>query len=142
MVWTATLLQAEDRDDYWKIIVEYTDSVRTVKRAHQFTGATTAELKAFIRAQALKLEKTDPVDLTPFVGQSIDVTPPVVVPPDPPTQDEIDEAAWLADWRTLQQYNLVLATIPALATQPRLDAAAALEASLETGWKNSYLENI
>ena len=142
MAWTATLLQADDRDDFWKIVVEYTDGVRTARRAHQFTGTTTKELKAFIRAQALRLEKTDPVDLTPFVGKLIDVTHPVVVPPDPPTQAELDKAAWFADWRELNQLIEVTTTLPGLATAQANTLIANLKASLEAGWQNSYRGDI
>ena len=142
MTWTATLLQAQDRDSYWKIAVEFTDGVRTIERAYQFTGATAAELKAFVRAQAQGLEKTDPVDLVPFVGLSIDVTPPIIIPPDPPTQAEIDKAAWVADWRKLNQLLRLTASVPALETVQATTLIANLRASLEADWNNSYLESI
>ena len=139
MTWTATLLQAEDRDSFWKIVVEFANGEQAVERAYQFTGGTATELKQFVRAQALKLERTDPVDLTPLVGKSIDVTPPVVIPADPPTQSETDKATWFAEWRQLNQLLKVIAILPALENAQATTLITSLKASLELGWDNSYL---
>ena len=142
MAWTATLLSAVDRDSFWKIVVEYTDGVRTVERAYQFNGATANELRAFVRAQALTLEKIDPVDLNPFVGQSVDVTPPVITPPDPPTQAEIDRDAWFVDYQQLNRLLEVTTKVPALLTAQTQTLIDNLRTSLEAGWINSYLDGI
>ena len=144
MTWEAELKKAVPYPTHWKIQLEYDNGAgKTKTEGYRFTGADPAALKAFARNEALKFERKDSTfDFTTLIGQSIDVTPPVVVPPTPPTQAEIDEAAWFADWETLKAMNYVMATIPTLATQARIDAAAALEASLDAGWKNSYLEKI
>ena len=52
MAWTATLIDARDRDTYWKILVEFSDGTRTAQRAYQFTGTTAQELARFVRVQA------------------------------------------------------------------------------------------
>ena len=140
MTWTATLIDAKDRDNHWKIVVEFTDGVKTIERAYRYTGTTTAALKAFVRGQALQLEQTDPVDISGFIGQSIDVTPPP--PPDPPTQAEIDRAAWFTDYRQLNQLLRVTESVPALATAQATTLIANLRTSLEADWLNSYLDGI
>ena len=141
-MWTATLLHADDRESHWKIGVEFTDGVRTKQVGYRFTGSTVAELKAFVRAKAAEFESSDGIDLSTFIGQSIDVTPPVVTPPDPPTQAELDRIAWFTDYRSLQQMLQVTTDIPALATTQANTAIANLRTSLEAGLLNSYLDGI
>lgn len=140
MSWTATLISASPRDDHWKIVVEFTDGAEIVQDAYRFTGQDEAALKRFVRNKASQFDRTDPVDLTAFIGQSIDVTPPG--PPDPPTQDEIDKAAWFADYRELQAMLQVAEVVPALLTAQTITAIAGFRTSLENGWLNSYLGDI
>ena len=140
MTWTATLLDAKDRDSHWKIVVEFTNGVQTANRAYRFSGTTNVELATFIRRKATEFDNTDPVDFTPLIGQSIDVTPPG--PSDPPTQVEIDEAAWFADWRSLKQMIELTESIPDMATPQRTAAMNNLRTSLEADWLNSYLGSI
>lgn len=55
------------------------------------------------------------------VGVSFDLTPPIVAPPDPPTQDQIDRAAYFAAVILLQQYRAALSpTHQALVDQQAL----------------------
>ena len=143
MTWTATLLNAEDRDTHWKIVVEFTDGTDTKKEGYRFTGTTAKQLKDFVRGKAAAFERNDiALDLVPLVGQSIDVTPPTPDPITPPTNEEIAEAAWFADWRKLNQLRQLLTAVPALADPAANALVASLEASLEAGWLNSYLEKI
>ena len=142
-MWTATLLNAEDRDTHWKVVIEFTDGVDTKKAGYRFTGTTAQQLAAFVRKKAQEFERNDTtVDLTAFIGQSIDVTPPVVDPPTPPTQAEIDRDAWFDDYRRLQQMLQATTDIPALATAQANTAIANLRTSLEAGWLNSYSDGI
>ena len=147
-MWTAKLLNAVDRDTHWKIVVEFTDGTDTKKEGYRFTGTTAKELKDFVRGKAAAFERNDvSLDLLPLIGQSIDVTPPTPPePPTPPTQAELDaraaEAAWFDDWRKLNQLREVLTAVPALADPAANALVASLEASLEAGWLNSYLEKI
>jgi hypothetical protein len=142
MTWTATLIRADDRDSHWKIGVEFTDGNRTKQQGYNFTGSTAAELKAFIRAKAQEFEKSDGIDLSTFIGQSIDVTKPTVDPPTLPTDAELDRAAWFSDYRKLQAMIKVTTDIPALATPQATTAIANLRTSLEPGFLNSYLDGI
>ena len=142
MTWTATLLHADDRGSHWKIGVEFTDGTRTKQVGYRFTGSTAAELKRFVRQKALEFESSDGIDLSTFIGQSIDVTPPTVEPPAPPTQAELDRAAWFDDYRQLQAMLKVTTDVPALATTQANTAIANLRTSLEAGWLNSYLDGI
>ena len=142
-MWTATLLNAEDRDTHWKIVVEFTDGTDTKKEGYRFTGTTAKQLKDFVRGKAAAFERNDiALDLVPLIGQSIDVTPPTPDPITPPTNEEIAEAAWFDDWRKLNQLREVLTAVPALADPAANALVASLEASLEAGWINSYLEKI
>ena len=142
MTWTATLLHADDRGSHWKIGVEFTDGVRTKQVGYRFTGSTATDLKNFVRAKAHEFESSDAIDLLTFVGQSIDVTPPVVTPPDPPTQAQIDRKAWFKDYQKLQAMLQVTTDVPALATTQANTTIANLRTSLETDWDNSYLDGI
>ena len=142
-MWTATLLNAEDRDTHWKIVVEFTNGTDTKKEGYRFTGTTAKQLKDFVRGKAAAFERNDiALDLAPLVGQSIDVTPPTPDPITPPTNEELAEAAWFADWRKLNQLRQLLTAVPALADPAANALVASLEASLEAGWLNSYLEKI
>ena len=144
MTWIAELTNAVDRTAYWKIQITFTDDAdnRTAKRGYRFYGSTIPQLAAFVRKQALEFEISDTIDLIPLIGQSIDVTPPVITPPDPPTQAELDRIAWFDDYRQLQQMLQATTDIPALATAQTNTAIANLRASLEAGWLNSYLDGI
>ena len=142
-MWTVTLLNAEDRDTHWKIVVEFTDGTDTKKEGYRFTGTTAKQLKDFVRGKAAAFERNDiALDLVPLIGQSVDVTPPTPDPITPPTNEEIAEAAWFADWRKLNQLRQLLTAVPALAGPTANALVASLEASLEAGWLNSYLEKI
>jgi len=143
MTWTATLLNAVDRDTHWKIVVEFTDGTDTKKEGYRFTGTTAKQLKDFVRGKAAEFERNDAsLDLVPLIGQSVDVTPPTPPTPTPPTNEQIAERAWFDDWRKLNQLREVLTVVPALADPAANALVASLEASLEAGWINSYLEKI
>ena len=143
MTWTATLLNAVDRDTHWKIVVEFTDGTNTKKEGYRFTGTTAKQLKDFVRGKAAEFERNDAsLDLVPLIGQSVDVTPPTPPTPTPPTNEQIAERAWFDDWRKLNQLREVLTVVPALADPAANALVASLEASLEAGWINSYLEKI
>ena len=143
MTWTATLLNAVDRDTHWKIVVEFTDGTDTKKEGYRFTGTTAKQLKDFVRGKAAAFERNDAsLDLLPLIGQSVDVTPPTPDPITPPTNEQIAERAWFDDWRKLNQLRQLLTAVPALADPAANALVASLEASLEAGWLNSYLEKI
>ena len=143
MTWTATLLNAVDRDTHWKIVVEFTDGTDTKKEGYRFTGTTAKQLKDFVRGKAAAFERNDvALDLVPLIGQSVDVTPPTPPTPTPPTNEQIAERAWFDDWRKLNQLRQLLTAVPALADPAANALVASLEASLEAGWLNSYLEKI
>lgn len=143
MTWTATLVDAEDRETHWFVEIDFTDGVRTKRKGFPFTGALPKDLAAFVRQKALEFERTDTAtDFTTLIGQSIDVTPPVVVPPADPTAEDIAKAAWFTDYRQLQSLLTVTEAVPALATTQSINLIASLRASLETDWLNAYLGDI
>lgn len=142
MTWTATLIHADDRQSHWKIGIEFTDGVRTAQKGYIFKGSTAAQLKAFVRSKAAEFESSDGVDLLAFVGQSIDVTPPVVEPPTPPTQAELDRTAWFDEYRSLQAMLRVTTDVPALLTTQAQTAIDNHRATLGANWLNSYLDGV
>ena len=145
MNWTAELLSAEDRQTHWKIVVRFSDSDTgdTKKQGYRFNGTTNQQLAAFVRGKAAEFERTDNTsDFSTLIGQSIDVTPPTPDPITPPTNEQIAERAWFDDWRKLNQLRQLLTAVPALADPAANALVASLEASLEAGWLNSYLEKI
>jgi len=142
MTWTATLIHAEDRDSHWKIGISFTDGVRTKEAGYRFTGSTIAQLKSFVRAKAAEFESSDGVDLSGLVGQSIDVTPPTVDPPAPPTQEELDRAAWFDEYKNLQAMLQVTTDIPSLLTPQVQTAIDNARATLDADWLNSYLDGV
>ena len=143
MAWTATLKDSIKRDNHWKIIVEFSDGVKTKLESFKFYGSTAKELRAFVRHEALKFDNADTtIDFSQFNGQSIDVTPPVVTPPTPPTQAELDQQTWFRDWYKLQQIQLLLTSVPAIENPARLAIMTDLQTTVATGWKNTYFEDL
>ena len=146
MTWTATLLNAVDRDTHWKIVVEFTDGTDTKKEGYRFTGTTAKQLKDFVRGKAAAFERNDAsLDLVPLIGQSVDVTPPEPEDPVPPTQAQLDEQAWLDDFRAAERLERAFRVSPSLNTGARATALSNLQTSLAapTNAKiNSYLEKI
>ena len=147
-MWTAELLSAEDRQTHWKIVVRFSDSDTgdTKKQGYRFNGTTNQQLAAFVRGKAAEFERTDTTsDFSTLVGQSIDVTPPEPEDPVPPTQAQLDEQAWLDDFRTAERLERAFRVSPSLNTGARATALSNLQTSLAapTNAKiNSYLEKI
>ena len=143
MTWTATLVDAVDRETHWFVEIDFTDGVRTKRKGYPFSGTLPRDLAAFVRQKALEFERTDTTtDFTTLIGQSIDVTPPVVAPPADPTAAELAKSAWFTDYRQLQSLLTVTTAVPALATTQATNLIASLRTSLEADWLNSYLGDI
>jgi len=139
------LMEPERTSKGWHVAIRFTDTdtgKTRVKHEYLRGNPTNADAKRLALAAVHQRTETEAHSITIPVGTTMDVTPDPVVPPTPPTQDEIDEAAWFADWRTLNQMQQLFAVLPATSTTPRQDAMLALVASLEAGFKNSYLEKI
>lgn len=142
-MWTAKLLEASDRKTHWKMVFEFTNGTDTITDGFRFKGATSNDLKAFARQQAAALDKVETsIDFKQFVGKSIDISPPVVTPPDPPTPDELAKQAWFADYSELKRINHLFEQLPSLATPERVATRNDLRVSLTAGWKNSYLNKV
>ena len=122
----------------------YTDTVSgaEIEKSYNYASITKKKLRNVARADAVAIESNETSDVDIPLGTTIDVTPDPVIPPDPPTQAEIDKAAWFADWRRLNRLLELTTGVPALATTQATTLIANLQASLETDWDNSYLDNI
>ena len=142
------LMEPERTSKGWHVAIRFTDTdtgKTRVKHEYLRGKPTNKDAKRLAVAAVQQRVETESHSITIPVGTTIDVTPDPVMPPTPPTpptQDEIDEAAWFADWRTLNQMQQLFAVLPATSTTPRQNAMLALVASLEAGFKNSYLEKI
>jgi len=109
------------------------------------TGVTAQDhaiIKRAAMGAAAKAEANVDHAITIKTGATLDVTPDVVDPPDPPTQDELDRAAWFESYRTLQRMLRVTGDVPALLTPGRETVITGLQVSLAADWKNSYLSGI
>jgi len=139
------LMEPERTSRGWHVAIRFTDTdtgKTRVKHEYLRGNPDNADAKRLAVAAVQQRTETESHSITIPVGTTMDVTPDPVVPPTPPTQDEIDEAAWFADWRTLNKMQQLFAVLPATSTVPRQNAMLALVASLEAGFKNSYLEKI
>ena len=142
MTWIATL--TGKRVEYGRVWIEvtYTQDDVTHVKTHNLTSTDPKYIKRVLQSDVNQFDSVDPLEFDYLLGSSIDIAPDPVIPPDPPTQDEIDEAAWLADWRQLNQMQQVLTNIPALDIPARQTILTDLQTSLAAGWKNSYLGKI
>ena len=139
----ATLLSAEVSGLGWKVQIEYADGADIRVISERFNGTTISELKDFARIKALKVDDIiASFDFTTVIGQSIDVTPEITPDPEPPTAAEVAKAAWFAKWYQLQRVQIVLKSIPALATAQNLAFESSLQTTLEADWLDSYLGDI
>jgi len=141
MAITAKLLDAVKWEAGWKIKVEFTDNAEVREQTFRFNGVTVQDLIDFVRAKAIQREAAATSDYSIYIGQSVDVTP-VDTAPIPPTQEELDKAAWLADWQNLKAAQKVLSELPSLATAGRIAYRDGLITTLEAGWLDSYLGSV
>lgn len=144
MSWTAKLTQLQRVRSEWRISIFYTDTISsdTIQKSYRRASITKKQLKSLAISEAAALLGGETTDINIPIGTTIDVTPDPVIPPDPPTQAEIDRRAWFADWDKLNQLLKITGTIPALATNQANNLIASLTATLEADWDNSYLSGI
>ncbi len=142
MTWTATLTGKRVEHGRIWIEVTYTEDAVTHVKTHNLTNTTAKHIKSLLQADVNRFDAVDPVEFNHAVGATIDITPDPIIPPDPPTQAEIDKAAWFDDYRTLQQMLQVTNDIPDLLTAQRQTQITNLQTSLDADWLNSYLGDI
>ena len=107
-----------------------------------FSGSSDKELKAFARSEAGKLERKKAYDPGIHKGKPIDLTPeppPAVIPP---TAEKIAKDRWFKDWSRYKEVDLLLKSVPELATTVRLKYKTDLEAILESTWLDNYLGDL
>ena len=140
----ATLKELRRHRGEWRFTIVYTNTVtgNIVEISGREANLTQKGLRNIARRQAELLANNQTTDIDIPIGTTIDVTPDPVIPPDPPTQDEIVEAAWFADWAQLNQLIDLTSAVPALATAQATVLMTTLRTNLESGWKNSYLGKI
>jgi len=144
MAYTATLTALARIRDQWRfsILYEDTDSGQSLEKHYRQNSVTKKQLRDLARNEAAALLNNATNDIDIVIGTTIDVTPDVVTPPDPPTQAELDRRAWFDDYRKLQSLLEVTGAVPALETAQATTLIASLRTSLEADWLNSYLDNI
>jgi len=144
MAYTATLTALSRVRDQWRfsILYEDTDSGQSLEKHYRQNSVTKKQLRDLARSEAAGLINNATNDIDIVIGTTIDVTPDVVTPPDPPTAEELARRAWFDDYRKLQSLLEVTGAIPALLTAQAQTLINNLSASLEADWLNSYLDNI
>ena len=144
MAYTATLTALARIRDEWRfsILYEDTDSGQSLEKHYRQNSVTKKQLRNLARNEAVALLNNATNDIDIVIGTTIDVTPDVVIPPDPPTAEELAKQAWFSDYRKLQSLLEVTGAVPALATAQATTLIASLRTSLEADWLNSYLDNI
>lgn len=104
MAWTVQVVgigRRANNEGAQIVTLLFFDDTQKFQKDFPFTRLNRVILEAFARAEVRKLEAEPPViDLAGIsVGMDIDLTPPVIVPPDPPTREEKN----LADFFVLRQ---------------------------------------
>ena len=144
MAITATLTALDRVRDTWRISIVYTDTDTgdSFEKNYRRASVTKAQLRDLARSEAAGIDVNDVTDVDIPIGTTIDVTPVPVDPPTPPTQAEIDRAAWFDDYRQLQSILKATEAVPALLDAQAQTSIANLRTTLEAGWLNSYLDGI
>ena len=144
MAWTATLRDTPIKENgKWKIIIRYTDGVKTLDENYSVNNLTQNKIERIAREKVFELASADLETTTLLAGITIDLTPPAA--PTPPTQAELDaieaQRVWLRDWKKLQQLQSLAASglaVPAT----RATQISDLQVSLNATWLNSYRNDI
>lgn len=143
-MWTATLIRALKNNGRLDFEIEYLDDSdgEIIRVADSLRSPTKKQIRDIARSTVARLDalKNEVIDLP--IGQAIDIDPDVVIPPDPPTQAELDRRAWFVDYRQLNQLLEVTTAVPALLTAQAQTLIDSLRVSLEADWLNSYLDGI
>jgi len=139
---TAELKLAEEHNTYWKMKVEYIDDGEISEDTFRFRGTTAASLKKYVQANVAQYEEIKTFDFTTLLNTIIDVTPDPVIPPTPPTAEEIAKAQWFKDWAQLKEVNLLLDQAPAIATASRIQFRDNLQSDVENNWLDGYLGDL
>jgi len=105
MAWTPSI--AWIAPDRLTVAVAFTDGTRREVRRFD-TNGTLASLKPQVRSVVARLDAAD-VATDLVEGASVDVTPDVVVPPDPPTAQELLERDFRQKYRKYQQLQAAVA---------------------------------
>ena len=142
MAFTATLDKLARENGKWSVNITYSDGTESYSKGYTFERITKRQLRDLARSEAARLLDTTTTDIDIAVGATIDVTPDPVVPPTPPTQAEIDRAAWFVYYQQLTSLQRLTANIPALLTPQAQTLIDNLLISLEADWDNSYLDGI
>ena len=144
MAWTAILRDTPVRESgRWKVIIQYTDGVKTLNENYVVDKLTQNKLEKIARERVAELDASDLETTTLTAGLILDLTPPAGLTP--PTQAELDAAAaqkaWFKDWDKLKQLQSLAAsglTVPAT----RATQISDLQTSLNTLWLNTYRNDI
>lgn len=144
---TAKLLTATQGAIGNHLLVEFLDGAEVSTHKYRDYRGSPTEFVDHIRSEVGQREDVKGYDFSQFVGSTIDITPPVVVPPvppvvDPPTAEETARKEWFDDYYQLRGLLRLTETVPALLTTQAQTAIANLRTSLESNWLNSYLGGV
>ncbi len=140
MAITVELIKAEERESFWKLGVEYvdTDTGKASRDYFKFNGDDKS-LKRYVINNLKVKEEVKSFDFETLLGTPIDITPDPVIPPTPPTDEEIAKSAWFDKLIKMERYQrLVNAKVMTGAETVISDLAAELIADFE----NSYFGSL
>lgn len=101
MTWTAKVRDLKKHAGNWEVQITYTNGTEQIHDGFSVRSFDLPLLKQKVRNEVNRLNALDveqpPVD----IGDDIDLTPPVVSPPTPPTQAQKDRKTWSTKWSEL-----------------------------------------
>ena len=118
-----------------RVFVEFTDGVTSV--IESCIPQNEDGLKYWVKSRLDTFNSATTINSTYVVDQAIDVSEPVVVPPTP-TAAELDEAAWLSDYRTWVKTTLIDTGILTGSETQLVN----LKTRVQTNFKAAYLAKI
>ncbi len=139
-MWIATLLRAEKMHGRLVLEVAYSDDgAEPIIERDNLVGATRKSVRDHVRRQVAKFEalKNENIDLP--IGQTIDIDPDVVIPPTPPTAEEIARRDWFLRWNRMQRFVRLVDAGLLQADDTRITN---LRTSLQADWDNSYMDGV
>ena len=89
------------------IIYEDNSIPQVIEITYKRNNLDDAQLEALCRSEIARFIDTNNDPLTYSESDSVDVSTPVIPPPDPPTPEQLARRKWFDDWEELKQLQLL-----------------------------------
>ena len=128
---TAELIKAEERDNFWKLEVEYTDGSNISIDSFKFSG-NAQSLKRHVMGKVQVKETVQSFDFKTLLNKPIDITPDPVIPP---TAEEIAKAEWFTKLAKMEKFQRLVRAQVMIGNESAItDLAAELIAEFNNSW--------